>query len=209
MSFHDDYENFKKSSMCIGHDIDFCGCATLSDDHFEYTAHHELKDGIRQIYWFILIRQNPDNDGASFVNFDIRRVADCMGFKVPDAAVRGKHRLASLSRFLIKCQKVNPDIDILTLLVRSMTKDQISNEDDVENRLREAHPNSQQYALGSNLLLDAADKIKQLRIALLDCNKIHNECIGGGGIPDCIDNDGGLYQSQHLASLIDEATKSL
>jgi len=33
---------------------------------------------------------------------------------------------------------------------------------DIEQRLREAHPNSQQYALGSDILLEAADRIKQL-----------------------------------------------
>ncbi len=207
MPFHDDYENFKKNRMCLGHDIDFCCSANLSDDHFEYTVHHELKDGIRQIYWFILIRQNPDNDGANFVNFDIRQLAEHMGFKVPGAATDGKHRLASLSRFLIKCQKAQPDIDVLTMLEAAMKKD---NElEDVELRLREAHPVSAQYANGSNILLEAADKIKQLRVALLDCNKVHDECIGDGGVPDCIDNDGELYQSQCLADLVKEAVESL
>ncbi len=33
---------------------------------------------------------------------------------------------------------------------------------DVEQRLREAHPTSTQYALGSNILLEAADRIAEL-----------------------------------------------
>jgi len=53
----------------------------------------------------------------------------------------------------------------------------------IEDRLRDAHPNSQQYANGSTLLLDAADKIAELRHALLESiqwNWInHQEAIEG------------------------------
>lgn len=34
---------------------------------------------------------------------------------------------------------------------------------DIEQRLREVHPNSQQYAGGSNILLEAADEIAKLK----------------------------------------------
>jgi len=34
---------------------------------------------------------------------------------------------------------------------------------DIEERLREAHPNSQQYAFGSKILLEAADEIREFR----------------------------------------------
>ncbi len=80
---------------------------------------------------------------------------------------------------------------------------------DIEQRLREAHSESQQYAAGSKILLEAADKIRELRLALLDCNKVHDECVGEDGVPDTIDNDGELYQSQSTAMLIEEAVKSL
>ncbi len=41
---------------------------------------------------------------------------------------------------------------------------------DIEERLRDAHPVSQQYAAGSNLLLEAASEIGQLRarVAMLE-----------------------------------------
>lgn len=39
---------------------------------------------------------------------------------------------------------------------------------ELSERLREAHPNSQQYALGSNILLEAAQEIESLQAQLSD-----------------------------------------
>lgn len=37
----------------------------------------------------------------------------------------------------------------------------------IQKRLREAHPNSTQYALGSNILLEAAERIEELEAMLI------------------------------------------
>lgn len=42
---------------------------------------------------------------------------------------------------------------------------------ELPERLREAHPNSQQYALGSNILLEAAQEIESLQAQLSEARE--------------------------------------
>ncbi len=53
------------------------------------------------------------------------------------------------------------------------------------------------------------EKFRELQLALLECEKIQTEYVSEEGLCDAIDNDGELYQSQHLALLIESARTAI
>jgi len=58
---------------------------------------------------------------------------------------------------------------------------------ELSERLREAHPNSQQYALGSNILLEAAQEIESLQAQLSEARRELEQLARKIHYPDCWD----------------------
>lgn len=63
---------------------------------------------------------------------------------------------------------------------------------DIEQRLREVHPNSQQYAGGSMILLEAADRIAELEQCLKEARANMEDW--GGYVPEYFQQKHGLAE---------------
>lgn len=61
------------------------------------------------------------------------------------------------------------------------------------------------HAGWGNTMNQAADRIEELQNLLMICDNIQTECVSEDGLTDAIDNDGELYQSQHLAMILEKA----
>lgn len=68
---------------------------------------------------------------------------------------------------------------------------------DIVERLREAHPNSMQYAAGSTILADAADEIEKLRSSLKEMVELAHHAVECQEDLDALNKARGLVEQNN------------
>ncbi len=117
-----DIRKFQKDNMAFGHSIGWCNQQSIKCDNKEFLLMHDLKDGIPQIYWYVLL-EISERGGFKGDNFDIRSVTEFSDVELKlNTLIMTRDPLRHAANILMTCKERNPDVGLFDLLINADSK---------------------------------------------------------------------------------------